>query len=199
MRTELITVGEDTQVKVREDTQFVLDLEDFDRDKQHNISLLFQKPGVEAEIIGVFRLSEGQVLNLSTSAVHKVPQTRCFTYVKGVLLDNAESDYVGKIIIDKAAQQTSSYLEDNVIVVGENTKNNSQPILEIEADDVKASHGATTGRIDDEQVYYLRTRGFSEQEAKDIIIEGFFNGLLTRINDEKIRDKVATRLYAKNG
>jgi len=197
MKTKLVKVGPDTQVKVQEDTQFVLDFEGIgrtDKDKAHSLSVVFEKPGVKAEIVGAFKLSESQVLNLATSAIHKVPHTKCLTYIKGVLLDNSSSDYVGKIIIEPKAQQTSSYLEDNVIVVGENTKNKSRPIREIEADDVKASHGATTGRINPEQVYYLRSRGFSKEEAQNVIVEGFFTSLLSRIKDEKIRDKVAKGL-----
>ncbi len=194
MKTELVKVGPDTRVKVQEDTQFVLDFTGFDKDKEYSLSVVFEKPGVEAEIIGLYKLSDSQALNLVTSATHKAPHTKCFTYIKGVLQDKARSDYVGKIIIQPKAQRTSSYLEDNVIVVGKNTQNNSQPILEIEADDVKASHGATTGQINPEHVYYLQSRGFSEGEARDMIIEGFFTGLLSRIKNEKIRDKVAKGL-----
>jgi len=194
MKTELVKVGPNTQVKVQEDTQFVLDFEGFGKDAVYSLSVIFEKPDVEAEIIGLFKLSGSQTLNLATSATHKVPHTKCFTYIKGVLQDKARSDYVGKIVIEPTAQQTNSFLEDNVIVVGKNTQNNSQPILEIEADDVKASHGATTGQINPEQVYYLQSRGFSEEEARDTIIEGFFTSLLSRIKDEKIRDKVTEGL-----
>ena len=194
MKTELVKVDSETEVKVQEDTQFVLDFEEFGKDVAYSLAVIFEKPDAKAEIIGLYKLSDSQTLSLATSAIHKVPHTKCFTYVKGVLYDKARSDYVGKIIIESKAQQTSSYLEDNVIVVGKSTQNNSQPILEIEADDVKASHGATTGQINPEQVYYLQSRGFSEEEAKDTIIEGFFNSLLSRIKDEKIRDKVAKGL-----
>ena len=114
--------------------------------------------------------------------------------MRGVLLDGGKSDYIGKIIIEKPAQQTSSYLDDSVLVVGEDTHNNSQPILEIEADDVKASHGATTGRVDDMQVYYLKSRGFNELEAKNLIVEGFLRATLSRIQDEKVRSKVSVTL-----
>ena len=197
MKTELVKVDSETEVKVQEDTQFVLDFEEFGKDGKdvaYSLAVIFEKPDVKAEIIGLYKLSDSQTLSLATSAIHKVPHTKCFTYVKGVLYDKARSDYVVKIIIESKAQQTSSYLEDNVIAVGKSTQNNSQPILEIEADDVKASHGATTGQINPEQVYYLQSRGFSEEEAKDTIIEGFFNSLLSRIKDEKIRDKVAKGL-----
>ncbi len=194
MKTELVKVDSETEVKVQEDTQFVLDFEEFGKDVAYSLAVIFEKPDAKAEIIGLYKLSDSQTLSLATSAIHKVPHTKCFTYVKGVLYDKARSDYVGKIIIESKAQQTSSYLEDNVIAVGKSTQNNSQPILEIEADDVKASHGATTGQINPEQVYYLQSRGFSEEEAKNTIIEGFFNSLLSRIKDEKIRDKVAKGL-----
>ena len=196
MKTELVKVGSNTEVKVQENTQFVLDFEGFGKDKTYSLSLIFEKPGIEAEIIGVFKLSDKQMLSLATSAVHRVPQTKCLTSIKGVLQDNARSDYVGKIIIEKKAQQTNSYLEDNVIVVGKNTKNRSEPILEIEADDVKASHGATTGQINPEQVYYLQSRGFTKKEAENMIMEGFLASLLNKIKDEKIRDKVVGKLNA---
>jgi len=195
MRTEYIKVGvgkvgSNTVVHVEQDTQFVLDLGDQDC----SFSVIFQKSGVKAEIIGVYNLSGGQKIKLETFAVHKVPHTQCFTYIKGVLMDNSESDYKGKIIIEKNAQQTNSFLEDNVVVIGQNTRNISQPILEIDADDVKASHSATTGRINPDEIFYLESRGLSEEESQNLIVEGFFASLLGRIEDERIRDKVKEKL-----
>jgi len=196
MKTEYIKVlsGEDTVVNVEQDTQFVLDLTGSDKTADLSFSVVFEKPGVKAEIIGIYKLLEDQKIKLETASIHKVPNTECFTRIKGVLMDNSQSDYRGKIIIEKRAQQTNSFLEDNVVVMGQNTKNSSQPILEIDADDVKASHGATTGRVSPEQVLYLKSRGLSEEEAQDIIIEGFFASLLGRIEDERIRDKVKEKL-----
>ncbi|OGC63195.1 hypothetical protein A2264_00690 [candidate division WWE3 bacterium RIFOXYA2_FULL_46_9] len=72
------------------------------------------------------------------------------------------------------------------MVVGENTKSHSQPILQIDANDVRASHGATTGRIDEEQVYYLTSRGLSAEDAQNLIIKGFLGTLLDMVKDEKI-------------
>jgi len=194
MKTEFIKLGENTKVKVSEDTQFVLDVKANGGDLNQSIDVVFEKSGVSAEIIGVFKLLGGEEIGLRTSAIHKVPNTQCFTHIKGVLMDKSSSNYVGKIIIEKDAQQTSSYLEDNILVVGEGTNNISQPILEIEADDVRASHGATTGRINKDQLFYLQSRGLSEEEAQEVIIEGFLNSLLNRIQDETIRNKVKERL-----
>jgi Fe-S cluster assembly protein SufD len=104
------------------------------------------------------------------------------TRIKGVLDDSASSSYIGKILIAKAGQQTASFLSHNVLVIGNKTSNNSQPILEIDADDVKASHGATTGRID-RQLYYLATRGLDTVTAKNLIIKGFFEAEMHNIKD----------------
>ncbi len=197
MKTKYVKVGANTVESVKEDTQFVLDVAGFDEvsgdganDQALSLSIIFEEPGVQVEILGAFRLVGSQKIGLQISAIHKVPHTQCFIHINGVLGGNSRSNFIGKIIIEKKAQQTNSYLEDNILVIGEGTNNTSQPILEIDADDVKASHGATTGRINEDQLFYLESRGLSEEEAQDIIIEGFFAGLLDRIQDETIRDKV---------
>lgn len=124
-----------------------------------------------------------------------MPNTSCLVNVKGVLFDKSRSNYLGKIVIEKGAQKTNTSLEDNILSIGEKTRNHAQPILEIKADDVKASHGATTGRIDEEQIYYLMTRGLSREEAQGVIIGGFLEALLVKIKDTKIRNKVREQLY----
>ena len=98
------------------------------------------------------------------------------------------------IRIEKEAQKTYSYLENHTLKLGEKTLANSVPSLKIDANDVKASHGATTGRVDDMQVYYLKSRGFNELEAKNLIVEGFLRTALSRIQDEKVRSKVSVTL-----
>jgi len=83
-------------------------------------------------------------------------------------------------------------LNDKVLVVGERTKNNSQPILVIDADDVSASHSASTGRIDADEVYYLQSRGLSKKEAERVVVEGFFDQQLNDIKDKKVRITLKT-------
>jgi Fe-S cluster assembly protein SufD len=162
-------------VSVDADTTFVLSFDDSlsDSSVTYGLELLFATPDVTAEIRAAYRLSQGQTLNLTTIANHKAPRTACLTSVRGVLDADAVSNFVGKILIAKDAQQTKSFLKHNVLVIGENTKNSSEPILQIEADDVKASHGATTGRIDEQQLYYLVSRGLSRKDAENLIISGF--------------------------
>ena len=182
MKTELISVTANTQVEVLQDTQYVVK----PSSKPYELTFVFTKPGVSAEVICVYKGN----LHLTIITVHKVPHTSCRVSVKGVLPDKAESDFIGKIIIEKAAQQTNSFLQHDVLVIGDDVRNNSQPILEIEADDVKASHGATTGRLNQDQVYYLMARGFDSDAAESLLISGFFESLLAKINDRHILSKV---------
>jgi Fe-S cluster assembly protein SufD len=149
---------------------------------------------VEAEVLGIFWVKKDEQLSLQTTAHHISRNTSCNTVIKTVLSGNGQSDYIGKIEIDKSAQQTRSFLEDHVLVTGKEIKNNSQPILQIEADDVSASHAATTGRISDEQVYYLMSRGLNKKESEELIVKGFLESLLSRIIDTDIRESVQVRL-----
>jgi len=176
---------------IAENALYVLD---FSGSKKGALNLVFEQEGVSAEIVGLYAVREKEHFDFETIATHKAPNTSCVTYVRGVLFDSGSSNYIGKILIDKRAQQTSSFLENNVLVVGNATHNNSQPILQIEADDVKASHGATTGRIDPSQVYYLQSRGLNAKESEELIVQGFFESLLAKISDEKIKSAVAANL-----
>ena len=187
MKTVLVPIKAGLEMKVLEDTQFVLD---FSKSKRGDVHFVFDKAGISAEIIGIYTARDNEDYRLETITTHKAPHTSCVTYIKGVLFDNGKSEYVGRIIIEKSAQQTSSFLEDHVLVVGENTHTNSEPILEIAANDVKASHAATTGRIDESQVYYLQSRGLSRDEAEEVLVEGFFESLLGRIADPDIKEKI---------
>lgn len=189
MNTKLLKITKSVVLPVTEDTQFVLQMPE-NCTEPLEVCLEFVKEGATAEIISLFRVKEGNKVKLTTIAHHKVPHTSCMTKIKKVLEDGAESEYIGKIIIEKSAQQTSSFLEDATLILGDHTKNRSDPILEIEADDVKASHGSTTGRVDKDHVYYLMSRGLTSEEAQDIIVEGFFESLLAQLADQKLRDQI---------
>ncbi len=198
MKYKKVKLTKYIKMEVLEDTQFVLDFgQKVVRTAAEPLvcELIFNRPGVTAELVGLYKLGKdtlgnGEKLDFVTIANHQVPNTSCQTTIKGVLLDGGESSYTGKIKIAKEAQQTSSFLHDAVLVAGENTKNRSDPMLEIEADDVKASHGASTGRIDENQLYYLQSRGLTKAEATKIILEGFFESLLSKIGDEGIKKDV---------
>lgn len=191
MKTVLVDATQSNKFSVEQDTIFVLDLSKSCDSVQ---TFEFNTSGVSAKVVGLYNSTDQNSVQVVVETIHNVPNTSCSTEVKGVLQSNAKSSFAGKIIIKKPAQQTSSYLEHNVLVLGENTHNKSEPILEIDANDVKASHGATTGRIDPMQLFYLKSRGMSQTQAENLIISGFFNSLLSSIEDEKIYQYVASYL-----
>jgi len=144
-KAQILKLTENTKFHVSEDLDLVLDL--FETKNPVKLEVIFDKPGVSCHLIGLYVLNEGEKLDLETSATHMVRNTSCLQDVRGILKDNSDSRYIGSIIIEKEAFQTESFLDDNVLVLGEGTKNQADPVLEIKNNDVKASHGSTTGRI----------------------------------------------------
>lgn len=179
------------EITVTADTCYVLDMTG---SVDAHLKLYLATQGVAAKVIAAYKGIKEVPIKLIVETIHTVPHTTCTTEVKGALFDDSFSSFEGRIIIKKAAQQTASYLEHDVVVLGNNTKNESRPVLEIDANDVKASHGATTGRIDNLQLFYLKSRGLSDEEAKKLILLGFFNSLLVQIPDEAIRQRVLASL-----
>lgn len=194
MKTLYLTPS-NTTINVEEDVCFVVDMSE--RIDAH-LKLVFVKEGVSAKVIGAYKGIKDSPIKLVIETIHTVPHTTCTTEVKGVLFDDSCSSFEGRIIIHRHAQQTTSYLAHDVLVIGENTKNESRPILEIEGNDVKASHGATTGRIDKLQSFYLTSRGLKPEDARRLILFGFFDSLLSQIPDEKIYVKVLEYLGISN-
>ncbi len=181
LHNQIIKLTKDLSVSVKEDTRFLIDTSDLH--EAATFEAVFDVQGVTAEIIALYRLSKDNTVKFSTIANHQAQNTSCTTSIKGVLENGSQSDFVGKILIKKDAQNTSSFLYHNVLVIGDDTRNNSQPILEIESNDVKASHGATTGRLNESELFYLKSRGLNTYEATELILAGFFESSLNKLND----------------
>lgn len=161
------------------------------------IETFFEGPGSSAEQRGVFLGSGEQHHDILTNAFHKVPHTTNNITVRGVLLGSSSSIYRGLIRIEKPAQQTNSYLNEHSLMMGEHALANSIPSLEIEANEVKASHGSTTGKVDEEQMFYLMSRGLSRKDAERLIIEGFFNPVIEKIPLDAVRQRIINTIERK--
>jgi Fe-S cluster assembly protein SufD len=194
-KAEILKLTESLTYKVVEDVDIVLDL--FETKNPVKLEIVFDKPGVSCHLIGMYVLNDGEKLDFTTIAKHETRNTSCLQDVRGVLRDNSDSKYIGSIVIEENASQTESFLDDSVLVLGQGTKNQSEPILEIKNNDVKASHGSTTGRINEEEIFYLQARGLSKKESENIIVEGFFEKLLNQIEDNTIREVIAEKLAKK--
>ena len=104
--------------------------------------------------------------------------------------DEAKSVYQGKIFVDKIAQKTDGYQLSKTILLNEATEFNGKPELEIYADDVKCSHGSTSGNLDENKIFYLMTRGLNQKEAKKLLLDGFFLEIIEKITDLKVKEEI---------
>lgn len=154
------------------------------------IDTLFNGPGSQCNNVGVFLGRGKEHIDFTTNMHHNVENTTNEVLVDGILRDESSSVYRGLIRIEKQAQKTWSYLQNHILKLGEKTLANSIPSLKIDANDVKASHGATVGQINDEHLFYLMARGLSRSEAEQLIIEGFFEPVIQKIPSEELREKI---------
>ena len=138
-------------------------------------------------INGVMLLKGSQHHELKTNVNHKYENCKSSQLIKSVLLDKSNGTYQGKIYVDKRAQKTNGYQLSKALVLSENSEFNSKPELEIYADDVKCSHGSTTGNIDENSIFYLMSRGLKRDQANKMIVEGFLNEVIETINNTDIK------------
>ncbi len=139
---------------------------------------------------GLILLDKKQHHELKTNVNHKYEYCKSSQLVKSVLLDSSNGTYQGKIYVDKNAQKTDGYQLSKALVLSNDSEFNSKPELEIYADDVKCSHGSTTGNIDENSVFYLMSRGLSKSQANKMLIEGFLNESIETITDKNIKELI---------
>jgi Fe-S cluster assembly protein SufD len=144
--------------------------------------------GAASETLCAFKAKGKQHTDFTVNSQHIVPHTRNNVLAKGTAEDKATSVFRGLIRIEKEAQQTDSYLADHTLLLSDTALANSIPSLQIEANDVKASHGATVGQIDEEQLFYLTSRGLTREQAEKLVVEGFFEPLTDKIADQEYKE-----------
>jgi Fe-S cluster assembly protein SufD len=154
--------------------------------------------GAQAQVNGVMFTTGRQHLAYFTRQDHQAPHTTSDLLYKGVLKDRSRIVWKGMIRVEKDAQRTDAYQKNDSLMLSETSRADSIPGLEIEANDVRCTHGATIGQVDDEMIFYLQSRGISRETAVRLIVEGFFANVYDRITLEGVqntlRQAVAERL-----
>jgi Fe-S cluster assembly protein SufD len=143
-----------------------------------------------AFINGIINLADSQHHEIKTNINHLAENTKSYQLIKSVLNDNAKGIYQGKIYVDAKAQKTNGYQLSKALLLNENTEFDGKPELEIYADDVKCSHGATSGNLDEDAIFYLMSRGLSHQQSKELLINGFLLDAVEKITDLEIKDLI---------
>ena len=137
---------------------------------------------------------DSETFPFETISNHTVPNTNGYYTVRGAMFDKSQVNYRGQLNIRPKAQITDSYLAHHTLMLSEDAKVNTIPSLEIEADDVKAGHAATIGKVDEDMLFYLTSRGISKKEAEQLLIQGFIEVDLKKIPDEEIQKILATEI-----
>ena len=153
--------------------------------------------GATSRVTGVYFADGSQHLDYDTYQEHAAPRTRSDFLFRGALRDEATTVWRGMIRVEPEAQGTDAYQENRNLLLSRQTHANSIPGLEILADEVRCSHGATVGQVDREQLFYLMSRGMTASEAERLIVRGFFAEALDRIEREPVRDALAAALGAR--
>ena len=153
-----------------------------------NQTVALTGPGANTQVNGVMFTEGKQHLAYHTLQHHEAPHCRSDFLYKSALQDNSRTVWRGMIKVDKDAQKTDGYQRNDNLLLSANARADSIPGLEIEADDVRCTHGSTSGRVNDELVFYAQNRGFTRQEAVKMIVTGFFQQVFDRITIESVRD-----------
>jgi Fe-S cluster assembly protein SufD len=154
-------------------------------------------PGAESRVTGAYFADGEQHLDYDTFQEHIAPSTTSDFAFKGALRDKATAVWRGMIRVEKDAQKTNAYQENRNLMLSTQAHADSIPGLEILANDVRCTHGATLGQVDREQLFYLMARGLSRAEAERLIVRGFFQDILDRIELEPVRETLGEALEAR--
>ncbi|TWT93553.1 Fe-S cluster assembly protein SufD [Neorhodopirellula pilleata] len=148
-------------------------------------------PGADSQVNGVLFTEGRQHIAYHTQQHHKAPSCHSDFLYKSAQQDKSRTVWRGMIKVDKKAQKTDGYQRNDNLVLSNHSRADSIPGLEIEADDVRCTHGSTTAKVDEEQIFYALCRGFTRKEAVRMIVSGFFQQIFDRITIESVRDALA--------
>ncbi len=154
-------------------------------------------PGAHIDMRSLALTDAGQEIDQRTLQTHSAPHATSNILFKNALKEQSKTIFSGLIKVDESAQQTDAYQTNRNLLLDSNAEANSLPGLEIEANDVKCSHGATTSEIQDDEIFYMRARGIPKDAAQELIVYGFFEEILGRIEDESLANYSRKLIQAK--
>jgi Fe-S cluster assembly protein SufD len=162
-------------------------------------NVTYDGPGGSAELLGLYFADAGQHIEHRIFADHTAPRTKSHAVYKGALQgEKAHTVWVGNVLIRKVAEGIETYEENRNLVLTDGCQADSIPNLEIETGEIEgAGHASATARFDDNQLFYLQSRGISEQEAQRLVVHGFFNDLIRQVGVPSIEQRLLTTVEAE--
>ena len=153
--------------------------------------------GAEANVYGAYVCGGEEKVKIAVDMYHDEPHCNSRQLFKGIAGGVSKVDFYGKIIVAQDAQRTEAYQENHNILLTDGAKVDTKPQLEIYADDVKCSHGATIGRLNEEEQFYMRSRGISLEDAKVLQMISFIAPVLEHVEDETQHDALTARIESE--
>lgn len=161
---------------------------------RNNHNVVIAGENAEAHLNGLFVIGNTQLVDNHTLMDHQVPNCRSNELYKGIINERSTGVFNGKIYVRKDAQKTNAYQSSKNILLSDEGTINTKPELEIYADDVKCSHGTSTGKIDESAMFYLNARGISKDSAKIMLLNAFAEEVIDKIEHEGLKELVQTKL-----
>jgi Fe-S cluster assembly protein SufD len=166
---------------------------------RHDIRAVLAGEGAECDIRGFYLLNGQQHVDHHTVIDHASPHCNSKEYLNGVLDDESRAVFTGRIVVREGAQKTDSKQSNNNVLLSETARADSQPQLEIYADDVRCTHGATLGPLSEDATLYFRSRGIAEEEARKMLTYGFGTEIFERIGIDDVREKLERIIRGRLG
>jgi Fe-S cluster assembly protein SufD len=157
---------------------------------RNNINIALNGEGCESNLYGIYLVDKNQLVDNHTFVDHIKPNCTSNELFKGVVDNKSKAVFNGKILVRKDAQKTNANQTNKNILLTDDATINTKPNLQIYADDVKCSHGATVGQLDADALFYMRARGISEESAKMLLMYAFADEVVTKISIEALREKI---------
>jgi Fe-S cluster assembly protein SufD len=167
------------------------------RQARHESFSQLQAPGAHSEMLALTVAHGAQEFDQRTLQIHQAPNTSSNLLYKNALLDQAKTIFSGLIVVDPDAQKTDAYQSNRNLMLSDEAEANSLPGLEIQANDVRCTHGATSARIDAEQEFYLESRGIKPAQAQELLVFGFFEEVLGKIENPQLHDSLTEIIREK--
>lgn len=165
-------------------------------EKEVSFDVRLKGDGARLHIVGLFLGTGNNSITFNTNVVHQAKNTKSLTTIRGVFKDRSSFNNDGMVRIAKGAKGADGYFASKILLF-DDAKGRSVPSLEIDENELKAGHASTVGRPDEEQIFYLRSRGLTEKEAESLIISGFFKPVLNYLpknEQESIKEEIESSL-----
>ncbi len=166
---------------------------------RNNLNFFQNGEHINSTMKGVTILGDKQHVDHHTLVHHRQPNCESHQDYKGIYGENSTGVFNGKIIVDKIAQKTNAFQQNNNVLVSDKATINTKPQLEIFADDVKCSHGCTIGQLDEDALFYLQTRGIPQKEARALLMYAFANNVLQSVRIPELKKRINKLIATKLG